>query len=135
MRKRSTGVARHIYKITGSSKQIAEFVEYQGENARYLQDDGTVGVEPTSVPLFYSKKDKGKVADLCYAADIDAYYLEMTYEEERLRSIIREAYGIGEESTGRITPNPAADEDNDENDGELDKKPAPPAKKPRRSIR
>ena len=68
-------------------------------------------------------------------ADIDAYYLEMTYEEERLRSIIREAYGIGEESTGRITPNPAADEDNDENDGELDKKPAPPAKKPRRSIR
>lgn len=135
MRKRSTGVARHIYKITGSSKQIAEFVEHQGENARFLQDDGTIGVDATATPVFYSKKDKGKVADLCYAADIDVYYLEMTYEEERLRSIIREAYGLGEESTGRIAPNRAVSDDDGDDDGELDEKPAPPAKKPRRTIR
>lgn len=134
MRKRNTGTARHIYKISGNSKQIAQFIEHQGENARFLQEDGTIGVDETSVPVFYSKADKGKVADLRYAADIDAWILDMTYEEERIRSIMREAYGLDTDSTSRIAPNPAVSDDDDEDEDE-DAAPAPaPAKKPRRKI-
>lgn len=107
LRDRKTGVAREIYAISGSAKDIAEYIEYQGENARFLQPDGTIGVDVTNVPVFYSKKDKGKVATLRYAADIDMYILEMTYEEKRLRSIVREAYGLDAEETTGISPNPA----------------------------
>lgn len=138
LRDRKTGVAREIYAISGSAKDIAEYIEHQGENARFLQPDGTIGVDVTNVPVFYSKRDKGKVAALRYAADIDMYILEMTYEEKRLRSIVREAYGLDAEETTGITPNPAVtsqhDDDTHEQEADMNAAAAPAKPAPSRRV-
>lgn len=141
LRERKTGTARIIYAVQGTAKAIADFIEHQGDNARFLQEDGTIGIDVTSVPVWYSKRDVGETCTLRFAPDIDTYVLEMTYHERRLRNIMREAHGIGDTQSPYMQPNPlVAQEDNDPEEGEEQQDanlsaPAQPVKKQRVRMR
>lgn len=62
---------RHVYTVHGTAKEIANFVELQGENCRYLQADGTIGQEETSTPVVYQFKNKGNTPTLAWNAEYE----------------------------------------------------------------
>jgi hypothetical protein len=62
---------RHVYTVHGTAKELANFVEKQGENCRYLQADGTIGQEETSTPVVYQFKNKGNTPTLVWNAEYE----------------------------------------------------------------
>lgn len=66
------GVApRHVYTVHGSAREIANYVEKQGEYCRYLQPDGSIGAEETATPINYQFRHKGNTPTLVWNAEYE----------------------------------------------------------------
>lgn len=92
LKMKSTGVARYVYTVHGTAKEIAEYVENQGEFCRFLQEDGTIGEDETSTPVFYSTKLVGKNPTLKYDADNERYRAEMSFEDACIMDAVNSAF-------------------------------------------
>lgn len=92
LKMKSTGVARYVYTVHGTAKEIAEYVENQGEFCRFLQEDGTIGEDETSTPVFYSTKLVGKNPTLRYDADNERYRAEMSFEDACIMDAVNSAF-------------------------------------------
>lgn len=62
---------RHVYTVHGTAKEIANFIEKQGENCRFLQSDGTIGQEETNTPVLYQFKHKGNTPTILWNAEYE----------------------------------------------------------------
>ena len=85
LKRKNSGKAKYVYTVHGSAKEIAEYVEHQGENVRYLQSDGSIGVDETGTPVFYSTKIVGKNPTLRFSEDLydgaGGYIAEVNFED------------------------------------------------------
>jgi hypothetical protein len=68
MRERSP---RHVYTVHGTAKEIADFIEKQGENCRFLQSDGSISPDETATPVVYQFKMKGNTPTLRWNAEYE----------------------------------------------------------------
>lgn len=124
LKMKNTGVARYVYTVVGTAKEIAEYVENQGEYCRFLQEDGTIGEDETSTPVFYSTKLVGKNPTLRYDADNERYRAEMSFEDACIMDAVSQMYNPNANSSSSTRS--VANEDAD--DAELDEEPTKPAK-------
>jgi hypothetical protein len=116
LKMKSTGVARYVYTVQGTAKEIAEYVDNQGEFCRFLQEDGTIGEDETSTPVFYSTKLVGKNPTLRYDVDNERYRGEMTFEDACIMDAVNSAFNPSV-STSSSARNVTSD---DADDAEID---------------
>lgn len=112
LKMKSTGVARYVYTVHGTAKEIAEYVENQGEFCRFLQEDGTIGEDETSTPVFYSTKLVGKNPTLKYDADNERYRAEMSFEDACIMDAVNSAFNpsVSSSSSARNASSDDADD-------------------------
>lgn len=112
LKMKSTGVARYVYTVHGTAKEIAEYVENQGEFCRFLQEDGTIGEDETSTPVFYSTKLVGKNPTLRYDADNERYRAEMSFEDACIMDAVNSAFNpsVSSSSSARNASSDDADD-------------------------
>lgn len=112
LKMKSTGVARYVYTVQGTAKEIAEYVENQGEFCRFLQEDGTIGEDETSTPVFYSTKLVGKNPTLRYDADNERYRAEMSFEDACIMDAVNSAFNpsVNSSSSARNVSSDDADD-------------------------
>lgn len=112
LKMKSTGVARYVYTVHGTAKEIAEYVENQGEFCRFLQEDGTIGEDETSTPVFYSTKLVGKNPTLRYDADNERYRAEMSFEDACIMDAVNSAFNpvVNSSSSARNVNSDDADD-------------------------
>lgn len=129
LKMKNTGAARYVYTVHGTAKEIAEYVENQGEYCRFLQEDGTIGEDETSVPVFYSTRLVGKNPTLRYDADNERYRAEMSFEDACIMDAVNQAFNPSSASV-RSSADTADDEAVAADDADLDDKPAAKPAKP-----
>jgi hypothetical protein len=98
---------RHVYTVHGTSKEVADFIEKQGENCRYLQTDGSIGADETSTPVVYQFKNKGNTPTLVWNAEYENWDARINWMDAMVMDkFLTDAEGI--------TPNEQNDEESDE---------------------
>ena len=112
LKMKSTGVARYVYTVQGTAKEIAEYVDNQGEFCRFLQEDGTIGEDETSTPVFYSTKLVGKNPTLRYDVDNERYRAEMSFEDACIMDAVNSAFNpsVSSNSSARNVSSDDADD-------------------------
>ena len=119
---KSTGVARFVYTVHGTADAIAEYIENQGDNARFLQEDNTISPDETLTPVFYSTRIVGKNPTIVWDSENDRYQAQVSFEDAVIMDAARSAYSSNNDSVtdrndveesdddtkGKITPNPKA---------------------------
>ena len=124
LKMKNTGAARYVYTVVGTAKEIAEYVENQGEYCRFLQDDGTIGEEETATPVFYSTRLVGKNPTLRYDADNERYRAEMSFEDACIMDAVNNAFNPTVNRNTQPADNEEEDPDADLNESAAAKKPA-----------
>ncbi len=130
LKMKNTGVARYVYTVVGTAKEIAEYVENQGEYCRFLQEDGTIGEDETATPVFYSTRLVGKNPTLRYDADNERYRAEMSFEDACIMDAVSAAFNPN--ANGNASRSNERTEDADE--AEIEEE-APKAVKPKGAKR
>jgi hypothetical protein len=98
---------RHVYTVHGTSKEVADFIEKQGENCRYLQADGSIGADETSTPVVYQFKNKGNTPTLVWNAEYENWDARINWMDAMVMDkFLTDAEGI--------TPNEQYDEESEE---------------------
>lgn len=117
LKMKTTGAARFVYTVVGTAKEIAEYVENQGEYCRFLQEDGTISEEESTTPVFYSTKIVGKNPTLRWDNENERYRAEMSFEDACIMEAVTSAYNPTANSsrTDRVL-----DEDKTDVEAELD---------------
>lgn len=82
---------KHVYTVHGTSKELADYIEKQGDKCRYLQADGTIGAEETSTPVNYQFYNRGGTPTLVWNPEyenwdarinwLDAYKISQVEQE------------------------------------------------------
>ena len=121
LKMKNTGVARYVYTVVGTAKEIAEYVENQGEYCRFLQEDGTIGEDETSTPVFYSTRLVGKNPTLRYDADNERYRAEMSFEDACIMDAVSAAFNPNANSNASRTNERVEDADEAEIEEEAPK--------------
>ena len=119
LKERFSGKARYVYTVHGSTAEIADYIEKQGDNIRYLQEDGTIGVDETDTPVYYSIQLVGKNPTLRWNEDYEYFNANMTFEDSVVMDAARRAFTSYSDTSA---------EDNTKEDADLDGKTAEPAK-------
>lgn len=114
LKMKATGVARFVYTVQGNAKEIAEYVENQGEYCRFLQDDGTISEEESTTPVFYSTKIVGKNPTLRWDNENERYRAEMSFEDACIMDAVTSAYNPNASSARSSSSDVAEDADNAE---------------------
>ena len=120
LKMKNTGAARYVYTVVGTAKEIAEYVENQGEYCRFLQEDGTIGEDETSTPVYYSTRLVGKNPTLRWDNDNERYRAEMSFEDACIMDAVNAAFNPTSNSTRNTRDEVVEDAD----DAELDAAPA-----------
>jgi hypothetical protein len=98
---------RHVYTVHGTSKEVADFIEKQGENCRYLQADGSISADETSTPVVYQFKNKGNTPTLVWNAEYENWDARINWMDAMVMDkFLTDAEGI--------TPNEQYDEESEE---------------------
>ena len=92
LREKFTGNARYIYTVHGTTAEIAEFIENQGDNVRFLQEDGSIGLEESDTPVYYSKYIVGKNPTLVWNESTNYYNANGSFEDSVLMDAARRAF-------------------------------------------
>jgi len=99
LKMRGTGVARYVYTVQGTTDELVEYTENQGENCRFLQDDGSIGLEETEIPVYYSVRLVGKNPKLTWNEESGRYNAEVTFEDAVVMDAARASYTTNTESS------------------------------------
>lgn len=92
LKMKNTGKARFVYTVVGTAKEIAEYVENQGEYCRFLQSDGTIGEDETNTPVFYSTIIVGKNPELIWDEENQRYRAQAGFEDAVLMDAVSKLY-------------------------------------------
>lgn len=92
LKMKNTGAARYVYTVVGTAKEIAEYVENQGEYCRFLQEDGTISEEESTTPVFYSTRLVGKNPTLRWDVENERYRAEMSFEDACIMDAVSAAF-------------------------------------------
>lgn len=92
LKMKNTGKARFVYTVVGSAKEIAEYVENQGEYCRFLQTDGTISEDETNTPVFYSTIIVGKNPELIWDEENQRYRAQANFEDAVLMDAVSKLY-------------------------------------------
>lgn len=92
LKMKNTGKARFVYTVIGSAKEIAEYVENQGEYCRFLQSDGTISEDETSTPVFYSTIIVGRNPELIWDEENQRYRAQAGFEDAVLMDAVSKLY-------------------------------------------
>jgi hypothetical protein len=103
LKMKNTGKARFVYTVTGSAKEIAEYVENQGEYCRFLQSDGTISEDETNTPVFYSTVIVGKNPELVWDDENLRYRANMGFEDAVLMDAVSKKYSNPVETTSETS--------------------------------
>lgn len=119
LKRKNSGKAKYVYTVHGTAKEIADYIEHQGENARFLQKDGSISIDETVTPVFYSTKIVGKNPTLRFSEDLydgdGGYIAEVGFEDavfmEAVSSQFSPSETVSNSSTEEEEPEeePAAD--------------------------
>lgn len=118
LKKKTTGVAKYVYTVTGSTKEIAQYIENQGEYCRFLQDDDSITDEESTTPVFYSMRNVGKNPVLRWDADNERYRADVTFEDTVLMDAVTAMYTPQNDSVKSKSDNVEEDEDSVDEDAE-----------------
>jgi hypothetical protein len=103
LKRKNSGKAKYVYTVHGSAKEIAEYIEHQGENVRFLQKDGSIGVDETATPVFYSTKIVGKNPTLRFSEDLydgqGGYLAEVNFEDAVYMDAVTSQFSPSDEVT------------------------------------
>lgn len=92
LKMKNSGKARFVYTVTGTAKEIAEYVENQGEYCRFLQSDGTISEDETNTPVFYSTIIVGKNPELIWDEENQRYRAQAGFEDAVLMDAVSKMY-------------------------------------------
>lgn len=92
LKMKATGAARYVYTVVGTAKELAEYVEMQGEYCRFLQEDGSIGEEESNTPIFYSTRLVGENPTLKFDAENDRFRAEVTFRDAVIMDAATAAY-------------------------------------------
>lgn len=92
LKMKNTGKARFVYTVVGSAKEIAEYIENQGEYCRFLQTDGTISEDETSTPVFYSTIIVGRNPELIWDEENQRYRAQAGFEDAVLMDAVSKLY-------------------------------------------
>jgi hypothetical protein len=92
LKMKNSGKARFVYTVTGTAKEIAEYVENQGEYCRFLQTDGTISEDETNTPVFYSTIIVGKNPELIWDEENQRYRAQAGFEDAVLMDAVSKMY-------------------------------------------
>ena len=92
LKMKNTGKARFVYTVVGSAKEIAEYVENQGEYCRFLQTDGTISEDETNTPVFYSTIIVGRNPELIWDEENQRYRAQAGFEDAVLMDAVSKLY-------------------------------------------
>jgi len=118
LKMKNTGKARFVYTVTGSAKEIAEYVENQGEYCRFLQSDGTISEDETNTPVFYSTVIVGKNPELVWDDENLRYRANMGFEDAVLMDAVGKMYSTSTETSSKTTS-----DEGDADDAEIEPQP------------
>jgi hypothetical protein len=92
LKMKNTGKARFVYTVTGTAKEIAEYVENQGEYCRFLQSDNSISEDETNTPVFYSTIIVGKNPELIWDEENQRYRAQAGFEDAVLMDAVSKMY-------------------------------------------
>jgi len=110
LKMKNSGKARFVYTVTGTAKEIAEYVENQGEYCRFLQDDGTIGEDETNTPVFYSTIIVGKNPELIWDDENQRYRAQAGFEDAVLMDAVSKMYSNPTETKSESSSDEDADD-------------------------
>lgn len=111
LKMKNTGKARFVYTVVGTAKEIAEYVENQGEYCRFLQSDGTISEDETNTPVYYSTVIVGKNPELVWDNENLRYRANMGFEDAVLMDAVGKMYSNPTETTSQTTSETEEDAD------------------------
>ena len=111
LKMKNTGKARFVYTVVGTAKEIAEYVENQGEYCRFLQSDGTISEDETNTPVYYSTVIVGKNPELVWDNENLRYRANMGFEDAVLMDAVNKMYSNPTETTSQTTSETEEDAD------------------------
>jgi len=103
LKMKNTGKARFVYTVVGTAKEIAEYVENQGEYCRFLQSDGSISSEETNTPVYYSTTIVGKNPELVWDDENLRYRANMGFEDAVLMDAVGKMYNKPTETNSEST--------------------------------
>jgi hypothetical protein len=103
LKMKNTGKARFVYTVVGTAKEIAEYVENQGEYCRFLQSDGTISENETNTPVYYSTNIVGKNPELVWDDENLRYRANMGFEDAVLMDAVSKKYSNPVETTSETS--------------------------------
>lgn len=110
LKMKNSGKARFVYTVTGTAKEIAEYVENQGEYCRFLQSDGTISDEETNTPVYYSTIIVGKNPELIWDDENQRYRAQAGFEDAVLMDAVSKMYSNPTETKTETSSDEDADE-------------------------
>ena len=118
LKAKNTGKARFVYTVHGTTKEIAEYVENQGEYCRFMQEDGTISDEETNTPVYYSTQLRGKNPELTWDDENQRYNASIPFEDIVVMEAISRKYSVDTTNTNVESNSETNSEDAD--DAELE---------------
>lgn len=110
LKMKNTGKARFVYTVVGTAKEIAEYIENQGEYCRFLQSDGTISEDETNTPVYYSTIIVGKNPELIWNDENQRYRAQAGFEDAVLMDAVSKMYSNPTETTSQTSSDEDADE-------------------------
>lgn len=80
--KATTGNAVHVYGVTGSTEEIESYIESQGENIKYADENSRGGL-PVGTPLYFSTTLLTPTCTLHVSKAGNAYVVNPELEEAK----------------------------------------------------
>ena len=111
LKMKNSGKARFVYTVTGTAKEIAEYVENQGEYCRFLQSDNSISEDETNTPVFYSTIIVGKNPELIWDEENQRYRAQAGFEDAVLMDAVSKMYST---TTNETKSEEQSEEDADE---------------------
>lgn len=106
LKMKATGAARYVYTVQGTAKELAEYVENQGEYCRFLQEDGSIGEEESATPIFYSTRIVGENPTLRWDAENERYRAEVTFRDAVIMDAANASYTNSSTNSSTNTEDP-----------------------------
>lgn len=113
----------HVYTVHGTAKEIADYIEKQGENCRFLQADGTISPEETATPVNYQFRSSGETPTLVWNPEYENWDARINWLDAYKISKVEEELGISSTKTTRT------EEEDEDDDAPVVSKPTSSTKK------
>ena len=106
LKMKATGTARFVYTVVGTAKELAEYVENQGEYCRFLQEDGSISEEETATPIYYSTRIVGENPTLRWDEENERYRAEVTFRDAVIMDAANNSYTNSSTTTSKDNEDP-----------------------------